>query len=112
MTIIRPNKGNKKLHNIIILFLGCFVVAFIVSGISMYGIVVGLHHDINKLQENLQKEELSKSKLQNQIFQITDVSNLERNAIQIGLIKEQNPQYLNTKSITESKITDKTAPTL
>lgn len=108
MTIIRPNKGNKRMYNFLIVSLGLFVVIFIISGIAIYGVLVGLRHDINLLQKDFQEEELARTKLQNQIYKITDVTNLESKALQLGLIKEHNPQYLNISSVSDLKITEKT----
>ena len=99
MTIIRPNKNQKKFYNIILFSLGLLVIALILSGIGIYGIVVGLRHDINLMQKNIQETELTSVKLQNQVYSITNISNLEKKAAENGLVKEPSPEYLNLKTV-------------
>ncbi|MDP1689496.1 MAG: hypothetical protein Q8L47_05240 [bacterium] len=95
MTIIRPNNHQKMLYNIILGALGAILIVLIWFGIVEYGNIVNLRHDVNLIQKNIRETELASSKLQNKAYGITDISNLEKKASELGLVKETNPQYLN-----------------
>ena len=112
MTIIRPNNHQKKLYNIILGALGAILIALIWFGIIEYGNIVNLRHDINLIQKNIRETELASSKLQNKAYGITDISNLEKKAAELGLVKETNPQYLNLNSNADNLISQKTPLTL
>ena len=104
MTIIRPYDNQKKIFNLLIITLGVFAAGFIVIGITMYGALVGLQHDIQRTQQKIQEEQLASTKIQNQMYGITDVLYLEKKVIEMGLLKERNPEYLNKKSTAEAEV--------
>ncbi len=60
----------------------------------MYGNVVSLRHDITKLGENIQKEEVTGSELGNAMYNILNPQNLEQLAKDKGLVKDKNPEYM------------------
>lgn len=107
MTIIRPNSHQKMLYNIILGALGAVLIALLWIGIIEYGSIVNLRHDLNLIQKNIRETELASSKLQNKAYSITDISNLEKKATELGLVKETNPQYLNLESGEDNLISQK-----
>lgn len=97
MTIIRPNINQKKLQNLLLGFLGFLLIALVWLGIAMYAKVVDLRHEIGVLQKNIQEAELGSIGLQNQVYSLIDLQNLEEKANELGLVKERNPEYLKTE---------------
>lgn len=103
MTIIRPNKNQKKLQNFLLGFFGLLLIVLVWWGIVMYGILVDVRHNINELQKNIQENELISADFQNRLYGLIDLVHLENKAKERGFIKEQNPQYLKTE-VEESNI--------
>src|SRR3989344_8427707 len=99
MTIIRPNKHNRKMQNLLIGLFGFCVVALVWGGIVMYGMVVDFRHDLGVLQKDIQDAELQNVELKNSLYGIVDLDRLEERAKELGLIKERNPDYLSLTAL-------------
>lgn len=112
MTIIRPNDNQKKIYNLLLGFLGLTLIALMCVGIFIYGTIVDLRHDMGLMQKDIQYTELTSAKLQNQVYGITDIANLEKKAAELGLVKEPSPQYLNLNSAGFPVIAEQAAPSL
>ena len=96
MTITQPNKERriKVLFNYLILGLmvsGLFSVYF-------YNHVVTFKKSVREKQEIVAKLELENANLKNIRFGLLDANHLSQVAFNLGMIKENNPNYLTIPS--------------
>ncbi|MGC9046506.1 MAG: hypothetical protein ACP5IC_00030 [Minisyncoccia bacterium] len=91
MTIIRPSKQKNLSYFILFLF-------FILVGggifIFQYNNYINFKHELQNINDQIQKLSLQNADFKNQLYKITDVNNLKQAAINVGLILENNPEYL------------------
>lgn len=101
MTIIQPNKNNKKI-NLLISGLTMTTVVVAVWGVFLYNQLINLRHELVSQEDNLQKAEVMNAELKNNLYQLTGTKNLETSANQNSLVLEKNPQYLKNQPLIAS----------
>jgi hypothetical protein len=97
MTIIEPNKANYSYGPAV--FMTLFLLASLTGVyIYFYSESVNLKHSIFEDSKNLQALQVSNAELKNQLYQITDLTNLD-SIIESGkLVKDNKPEYIESKS--------------
>lgn len=101
MTIIQPNKNNKKI-NLLISGLTMTTVVVAVWGVFLYNQLINLRHELVSQEDNLQKAEVMNAELKNNLYQLTGTKNLETSANQNSLVLEKNPQYFKNQPLIAS----------
>ncbi len=92
MTIIEPNKARYS-YNLSLLLLALSLVGLVLCNIYIYNENVSLRHSISGGSKNLQELQVTNAELKNELYRITDISNLT-NLVRINnLIKETRPKY-------------------
>ena len=93
MTIIQPNKNNKK-ANLMAFGLTMAMVIMVAIGVSFYNQLINLRHEIASQETNLQKVEVTNAELKNNLYRLTDNENLQALATDKNLVLEKNPKYV------------------
>lgn len=91
MTVIQPNKDSGILK--LIISLSALLVGVAALTIIVYSKTVGLRQDIANLTQSIQTEQVQNAELKDQLFAITDPSNLQKLAAKEGFIRVVNPQW-------------------
>lgn len=91
MTIIRPNAYQevKKL----IAILSAILVGVLLFGVFLYLQTVNLRHDIADAHNSLEDMKVENADLKNDLYGMMDSNNLEKLAVERGLVKDKNPQW-------------------
>ncbi|MBZ1348670.1 MAG: hypothetical protein KY053_00305 [Candidatus Liptonbacteria bacterium] len=92
MTVIQPSRKKTFLDTLILFFGGGVLVGLAVS-VFFYAYSVTYRHEINSLGNKIADLKLSNAELNNNLFGLTDIKNLEILAQEKGLIKDKNPQW-------------------
>jgi len=92
MTIIEPNKA-KYSYNPSLLLLALSLIGLVLCNIYIYNENVGLKHSISAGSRNLQELQVANAELKNELYKITDISNLTALVKANNLIKEIRPKY-------------------
>ncbi len=93
MTVIQPNKYREFIKLAVIM--GLLSVFLIVYGVFTYLQTVSLRHDLEISQSNLDKLRVENAELKNKYFALVDSGSLTALAVQKGLVKDQNPQWVS-----------------
>ncbi|MDP3881039.1 MAG: hypothetical protein Q8Q32_02565 [bacterium] len=91
----RQKPKHEKIHNLCFRFLLLSVAAAVVYGILLYSNNIRL---ANALREAEQAVELLDNEIANatsELYGITDFADLETVVLELGLVREFNPDYLN-----------------
>ncbi len=97
MTIIEPNKAKYSYSPTV--FMGLFLSVFLTGAyIYFYSEGVSLRHSISEGSKNLQELQVANAELKNQLYQITDLSNLNSVIESKKLVKDKRPEYIESKS--------------
>ncbi|PIT93402.1 MAG: hypothetical protein COU06_00315 [Candidatus Harrisonbacteria bacterium CG10_big_fil_rev_8_21_14_0_10_38_8] len=92
MTINIKNKNNHIVTLNKILALG--VVIVFLTTIWLYAQVISKRNLVNEYKSTTDNLELTNLDYKNSIYQLTDSENLITTADKLGLVKENNPDYL------------------
>jgi len=95
MTIIQPNREEKK-TSLFALVLAGIAVLSVVWGVFIYNQLVDIRHEVAKKSNNLEKAEVSNAELKNNLYNIIDSQNLESLAEDRFLAFDKNPQYVKS----------------
>lgn len=91
MTIIRPN-AYKEIKKLVAL-LSVVLVGTLLLGVFIYLQTVSMKHDIANAQDNLDELKVENADLKNSFYGMMDSDNLEKLALERGLVKDKNPQW-------------------
>jgi len=91
MTIIQPNKHKdiKKLS----ISLGILLVSMLSLWVFVYLETVNLNHNIVNAKSRLESIKVENADLKDKYYGLVDADNLEKLAIERGLVKDKNPQW-------------------
>ena len=99
MTIVQLHNSNSKLNVLMFLLMGILAVSAVV-GILLYNQMVNLRHEIVSQENNLQKAEVLGAELKNNLYAAVDTKNLQRLAVENGLVVDKAPRYVKNESLT------------
>lgn len=99
MTIIQPNKDNRK-DNFYISVLMFSLVVSAVWGVFLYNQLVDIRHEINRQEVNLRRAEVMSAEFKNNLYNIIDNENLEASTNLQSLILDKNPEYVKSAKLT------------
>ncbi len=91
MTIAKPK--NKKIRKLIIIASFTLII-FTLSNVFVYNKIVNLQHLIAVQTKDLENFKLADADLKNKLYQILDLKNLGELAKDLGMIKINNPEFL------------------
>ena len=91
MTIIQPNKHKdiKKLST----SLGILLVGVVSMWVFVYLETVNLKHDMANAKNRLDNIKVENADLKDKYYGLVDADNLEKLAMEHGLVKDKNPQW-------------------
>jgi Tfp pilus assembly protein PilO len=92
MTIVQPNKENNVRQCCIHAIFG--ISAMIVAVLISYLSLVGLRHDLDQSRDSIEQLKVENAELKNEYYQIVSTENLEKLAIERGLVKDKNPEWV------------------
>jgi cell division protein FtsL len=98
MTIIQPNKNNKKI-NFLIFGLTMTAVLIAVWGVFLYNQLINLRHELISRENNLQKIEVANAELKNNLYGLVNPEVLTVSAANKDLILEKNPTYIKSEQL-------------
>src|SRR3989344_6741160 len=98
MTIVQLHNSNSKLNVLMFLLMGILAVSAVV-GILLYNQMVNLRHEIVSQENNLQKAEVLGAELKNNLYAAVDTKNLQRLAVQNGLVVDKAPRYVKNEPL-------------
>ena len=78
--------------------MGILAVSAVV-GILLYNQMVNLRHEIVSQENNLQKAEVLGAELKNNLYAAVDTKNLQRLAVQNGLVVDKAPRYVKNEPL-------------
>lgn len=99
MTILEPNRSRFSI-NLLPFALALVLIGLAVFSIYLYNQNVGLRHLISQNSRELQSQVVKNSDLKNQYYQVLSAKAVESVAREKGLVREKNPQYLESKPLT------------
>ncbi len=92
-TIIRPNQNKNSINlTIILLSIGLFTMVSV--GVLLYNQIVNLQHFVSSQSDYLEASKLANVDLKNRLYQLVDSKNLINLANQMGMVKVNNPEFL------------------
>lgn len=71
--------------------------AVFVVGIVAYNGMLDVRHQFSALRDRVEKLQTANAELKNDLYALTDAKTLSAVALRLGLVAEQNPQYLNVR---------------
>ncbi|MDP3953292.1 MAG: hypothetical protein Q8P99_00505 [bacterium] len=91
MTIVQPRKEANliKSRALCLLGIGLMLTTVLLSYLSL----VGLRHDLADTRESIEDMKVANAEFKNQYYSFTSNENLERLAGEMGLVKDQTPQW-------------------
>ncbi len=92
-TIIRPNQ-NKHLVNLTVILLLIGLLTMVSVGVLLYNQIVNLQHFISVQSGSVETVKLTSVDLKNRLYQLVDSKNLINLANQLGMVKVNNPEFL------------------
>jgi hypothetical protein len=95
MTIIQPNRENKKTSLFALVLIGTAVLS-VVWGVFIYNQLVDIRHEVERASNSVEKAEVSNAELRNNLYNIIDSGNLESLAKGKSLALDNNPQYVKS----------------
>ena len=95
MTILQPYQSTRR-FNIPLTGVLLLIAAFGVLSVYFYNQNVEHRHALNDGLKKLQAMEAVNADLKNQLYQTLDTARIEAVATERNLIKDKNPQYLET----------------
>lgn len=98
MTIIHPHKTLPFVHIFLMILAGVLVILSVWL-VVLYNQSVNLDHNISSLKTQIKNTETETAELKDRIFTLLDTQTLSRIAETEGLIKEDNPKYLNVPPV-------------
>ena len=98
MTIVQLHNSNSKLNVLMFLLMGILAVSAVV-GILLYNQMVNLRHEIVSQENNLQKAEVLGAELKNNLYAAVDTKNLQRLAVENGLVVDKSPRYVKNEPL-------------
>ena len=98
MTIVQLHNSNSKLNVLMFLLMGILAVSAVV-GILLYNQMVNLRHEIVSQENNLQKAEVLGAELKNTLYAAVDTKNLQRLAVENGLVVDNSPRYVKNEPL-------------
>lgn len=99
MTIIEPNRSRLSIK-LLPFILAMLLISLAVFSIYIYNQNVGLRHLISQNSKELQAQVVKNGDLKNQFYQVLSAKTVESVARAQGLVREKNPQYLESKPLT------------
>ncbi len=96
MTIIQPEKKSILNFLLVLAFSLLFISSLIL--IVLYNYVVNFNKNIVKMEKDIKQFEIQTTELTEKIFDIVSGDNLEKIAQEYGMVKENNPEYLEINS--------------
>ena len=91
MTIIQPSKKENIAR--LIGALSLLVAVVVGASVMVYAQTTALRYDIQALEKDLENIRVENAELKDTLYDLVDVSNLEKLAYERGLIQETNPQW-------------------
>jgi cell division protein FtsL len=95
MTIIQPNRENKKTSLFALVLMGVAVLS-VVWGVFIYNQLVDIRHEVEKTSNGVEKAEVSNAELKNNLYNMIDSGNLESLAKTKSLALDKDPQYVKS----------------
>lgn len=92
MTIVQPKKETDLKKSIALCISGVVLMLGLV--LFSYLSLVGLRHDIAKTRESLEELKVANAELKNSYYTFTSNENLEKLAVELGLVKDRAPQWV------------------
>jgi hypothetical protein len=102
MTIIQPNRENKKTSLFALVLTGVAVLS-VVWGVFIYNQLVDIRHEMEKTSNSAGKTEVTNAELKNNLYNMIDSENLESLAKEKSLTIDKDPRYV--KSGGENQLT-------
>ena len=97
MTIIEPNKNiKKKQSNLMLVGSIAALLGVALWTIVVYNQTVTLGHKFSEAKNQLQELTSRNAELKNNSYQVMDTKSLHGVAREFGLVKVENPEYLET----------------
>ncbi|MDP3901495.1 MAG: hypothetical protein Q8Q37_00765 [bacterium] len=95
MTIIEPNKNKFHFSPLLtILIIG--LIVGVLSNIYLYNKNVDSAYLLNKQEKHLQELEVINADNKNQLYKILDDRNFNEVVAELGLVKDNRPEYLKS----------------
>ncbi|MEX2054251.1 MAG: hypothetical protein WD883_01800 [Candidatus Colwellbacteria bacterium] len=91
MTIVQPRKETDLIKSRVLCISGIALTLGVV--LLSYLSLVGLRHDLANTRESLESMKVTNADFKNQYYSFTSNENLERLAGEMGLVKDQTPQW-------------------
>lgn len=93
MTVIEFGKKDYKINTLTVVLVIVLIISA-VSGIALYGRLIGLRHDVSKNEDLVAKLQVQTAELQNKLYGIIDGASDSSFIRSTGLIIEKNPRYI------------------
>jgi len=95
MTIVKLNSYKQEtIWKLIFSFTGAFLTLLVVASGLLYSRAVGLQHEILSAESIIKSEKVLSAELKSQLFALTDPQIIDDIALQKGLVKDTNPQWV------------------
>ncbi|GEM_PF-442229 len=97
MTIIQPRKTSSYINTVLAILAAAFLIASVWL-VILYNRAVNLSHNVIELKAEMKKTETGTADLNDKMFALMDSRALSEFAAASGLLKENNPEYLQANS--------------
>lgn len=103
MTITQPYK-NRSIINILIFVSFVLSIILAIVLVFLYNNVLNFEDRINSLKQEIKKVETDIAESKEELFNILSGENLEKIAIENGLVVDKNPEYFEIKKLDQWQI--------
>jgi len=94
MTIIRPNKKSNQPNRFGFFSLIGILLSLVILSVFFYNVNVDLRYLTESFRKDIVRLEAENAELHDAIYQQLDFGNLEAVAKDLGLVRENKPEYL------------------
>lgn len=95
MTIFQPHAKQGTFSKGTVLLIALVAVTALLS-IYLYNGVVDVRHGLDRAESSLRELSAANAELKNQLYGILDSRSLQDAAAELGLVKDNTPEYLET----------------
>lgn len=92
MTIVQPKKEIDLRRSVTLCVAG--MIFMLAAALFSYLSLVDLRHDIVRTGGDLEELKIANAELKNRYYNFTSNENLERLALELGLVKDRTPQWV------------------